>query len=388
MAHEYHFSRLLGFLAILLISAFCIEPAKADIVKPALIEISADVTGRVSVEMRVSIEALLTGINSQYKNTKKAPTAAQYDELRVLKSASLRHKFRSFEAVFLQKIWLVADKANIGLSIASVKIPAPGYTKVPRISTIVLEGDLSRITTHLQFYYPAAFGDSAIRVRQVDKKAGKYHWSEWQWIRTDEPSQQFSLTQIFTRTPVYQVVISYITLGFLHILPKGLDHILFILGLFLFSPKLRPLFMQVTMFTVAHTLTLGLSMADLIELPARIVEPLIAASIAYVGIENMRNRPLKSTRLILVFVFGLLHGLGFASVLSDFGMQPEAFMTSLISFNVGVELGQLAILLACFGLVGVWFGNKNWYRKFITVPASAMISIIALIWVVERLELF
>ena len=202
----------------------------------------------------------------------------------------------------------------------------------------------------------------------------------------DEASQKFSLKELFTRRPLIEVIASYIMLGYVHILPKGLDHILFILGLFLFSPKLRPLLWQVTMFTLAHTLTLGLAMSGVVSLPARIVEPLIAASIAYVGIENIRSRALQNSRLALVFAFGLLHGLGFASVLADFGMERGAFMTSLISFNVGVELGQLTILLACFALVGYWFGQRSWYRKWVTVPASALITVIALYWMVERLE--
>ena len=108
---------------------------------------------------------------------------------------------------------------------------------------------------------------------------------------------------------------------------------------------------------------------------------------AYVGFENIRNKSLGNARLVLVFAFGLLHGLGFASVLADFGMERDAFMTSLISFNVGVEFGQLTILAACFALVGFWFGQKSWYRKYVTIPASALITIIALYWMIERLEL-
>ena len=365
----------------------CATNARADVVKPALIEISADVSGVVRIEVRASIEALLTGINARYKNTKQSPNAAQYDALRVLPADQLREKFQPFERRFLAEIFLKADGKRVPLQVRSVTIPAPGYTKVPRPSIILLQGPLARATQQLQFYYPARFGQCAVRVRQVNKQASKWHWSQWQWIRTDEPSQMFSLTELFTKRPLLDVIGSYIKLGYVHILPMGLDHILFILGLFLFSPKLRPLVWQVTMFTLAHTLTLGFSMAGLVSLPARIVEPLIAASIAYVGIENIRNRALKNSRLALVFAFGLLHGLGFASVLADFGMERGAFMTSLISFNVGVELGQLTILLACFCLLGFWFGQKAWYRNFVTVPASAVIAIIALYWMIERLEL-
>ena len=154
-----------------------------------------------------------------------------------------------------------------------------------------------------------------------------------------------------------EVIVSYITIGFEHIVPKGLDHILFILGLFLLSTHLKPLLWQVTMFTVAHTITLALSMNNIIELPANAVEPLIALSIAYVGVENILARSLHRSRLFLVFLFGLLHGLGFAGVLSDFGMPSDDFALALISFNIGVEFGQLAVILIAFILLRPWFKN-------------------------------
>jgi hydrogenase/urease accessory protein HupE len=148
-------------------------------------------------------------------------------------------------------------------------------------------------------------------VRQVDEASEKWHWSDWQWLRNDEHSTPFSLTEVFTRQPATQVIATYLVLGFEHILPKGLDHILFILGIFLLSTHLRPLLWQVTMFTVAHTITLGLSMRGVISLPANIVEPLIALSIAWIGIENMFAHSLHRSRLVIVFLFGLLHGMGF-----------------------------------------------------------------------------
>ena len=166
------------------------------------------------------------------------------------------------------------------------------------------------------------------------------------------------------------------------------DHILFILGLFLLSTHWRPLLLQVTMFTVAHTITLGLAMNNVIDLPSNVVEPLIALSIAYIGVENIYSKKLHTSRLVLVFLFGLLHGLGFAGVLSDFGMPQDDFMTALISFNVGVELGQLTVLLAAFILLAIWFKDRWLYRKLIILPGSAFISIIGFYWFIERLELF
>jgi hypothetical protein len=142
------------------------------------------------------------------------------------------------------------------------------------------------------------------------------------------------------------------------------------------------------MFTVAHTITLALSMNNIIQLPANVVEPLIALSIAYVGVENILARELHRSRLVLVFLFGLLHGLGFAGVLADFGMPKDDFALALISFNIGVEFGQLAVIFIAFILLRPWFKDQLIYRKIVVVPGSMCISVIGLYWFLERLELF
>jgi hydrogenase/urease accessory protein HupE len=375
----------LRLLSILCLVLGLFNDASADIVKPALVEISANTNGTVSVEVRASIEALLTGINAQYKNTQDAPTAEEYDALRVLQAARLHLEFEPFKQEFLSQIRLTADGVTVPLEIVDVTIPEPGYTKVPRISVIMLSGELDPSVSSLQWYYPARFGDNAVRVRQVDEANELWHWSEWQWLRKDEPSQPFSLEEIFTRRPITKVVFSYIFIGFEHIVPRGTDHILFILGIFLLSTRIRPLLWQVTMFTVAHTLTLALSMKGIISLPSSIVEPLIALSIAYVGIENIFAHSLHKSRLVLVFLFGLLHGMGFAGVLAEFGMPPNAFATALISFNVGVELGQIAVIICAYLLVGLWFRSKPWYHQRITIPGSLIISVIGLYWTWDRI---
>ena len=381
-------------------------PVTADVVKPALIEISVNKQGKVEIEIRASIEALLTGINGRYKNTKDAPNADEYDVLRKMKDVDLAIAFEKFTPEFLEKIRL-SDTNNklVKLSLSKVDIPEPGYTKVPRISLIELTGEIDTTVQAVQWYYPLAFGDNAVKLRQVDETAQKYHWSEVQWLRKDQPSEAFSLTEVVARKPILDTIKNYIVWGFEHIFPKGFDHILFILGLFLFSYALRPLLWQVTMFTIAHTITLGLAMNGIISLPAYIVEPLIALSIVYVGVENivanLFSKPLKNSRLVLVFVFGLLHGLGFASMLGDFGMPEDAFVTALISFNVGVELGQLTIIMVAFLMLSlVWFGlgllekqrdkpinKKAWYQKTIAIPASILIALIAFYWFIERLDL-
>jgi len=357
----------------------------ADIVKPALIEISVNTNGTYRVEVRASIEALLTGINARYKNTQEAPNAAAYDELRVLQADALEEAFRPFKARFVEEVELAFDGQPAKLAITRVEIPEPGYTKVPRTSVIYLEGKVDRSVESLTWYYPASFGDNAVRVRQIDEIYEKWYWSDWQWLRNDQHSKPFSLSEVFTRQPLYSTITTYMLAGFEHILPRGTDHILFILGIFLLSVHMRPLLWQVTMFTVAHSITLGLSINGVINLPANIVEPLIALSIAYIGIENVFSSALHKSRLVIVFLFGLLHGMGFASVLADFGMPDDAFLTALISFNIGVEFGQLAVILLGFLSVGLWFSGKPWYRRVIVETGSSAIAIIGLYWTFDRI---
>jgi len=189
------------------------------------------------------------------------------------------------------------------------------------------------------------------------------------------------------------VVLSYVAAGFVHIVPMGLDHILFVLGIYLFSARWRPLWRQIMMFTVAHTVTLGLSMAGYIALPARIVEPLIALSIAYVGFENVwaarraewDHAGMHRHRLPLVFGFGLLHGLGFSAALRDFGMPADDFLSALVAFNVGVELGQLVVVLAALLLVGLWFRAHAWYRRAVVIPGSLAIAVTGVLWMFDRI---
>ena len=183
----------------------------------------------------------------------------------------------------------------------------------------------------------------------------------------------------------------YVTIGVRHILPGGLDHILFVLALFLSSTRLRALIIQISTFTVAHTATLGLAAAGFISPSPSIVEPLIAATIAFVAIENLFMNDMPSWRPAVVFLFGLLHGLGFAGFFGELGLPPGQFWSALIGFNVGVEIGQLSVVIAAFLialLVRVLLQRKERptaYRHFVVLPASGLIGAFGLWWTVERL---
>lgn len=188
------------------------------------------------------------------------------------------------------------------------------------------------------------------------------------------------------KVPVTDVIWYYLDLGYKHILPDGFDHILFIAGICLLSTRIKILLWQATAFTVAHTITLILSMKGIIIVPPAIIEPIIALSIAFIAIENILLSELKPWRILVVFAFGLVHGVGFASSLNELGLPRNAFYTSLLSFNVGVELGQITVISFIYFVFIYWFGEKLWYRHRIVYPFSALIAIIALIWSYQRLS--
>jgi HupE / UreJ protein len=173
--------------------------------------------------------------------------------------------------------------------------------------------------------------------------------------------------------------------GFTHILPHGLDHILFVTGLFLLARRTRDVLVQITTFTVAHSVTLGLAMAGLVSIPASIVEPLIALSIVYVAVENLLARALTTSRLVLIFAFGLLHGLGFAEALAGLGVSTGQMLSSLVAFNAGVEAGQLTVIAIAATLVAAMRVPAPDYRRLVTRPASIVIALAGAFWTVERM---
>jgi hypothetical protein len=186
------------------------------------------------------------------------------------------------------------------------------------------------------------------------------------------------------KAPTGEVVWFYLKLGFQHIIPQGLDHILFVAGLCLLSTKIKTIIWQATAFTVAHSITLALSMKNIIVAPPAIVEPIIALSILFVAIENLLLNELKPWRILVVFLFGLIHGMGFASSLNEIGLPPDKFYTSILSFNIGVELGQIAVIMAMFLLIIIPLRKKAGYRKIIVYPLSVLIALVAAYWTVER----
>jgi HupE/UreJ protein len=207
-----------------------------------------------------------------------------------------------------------------------------------------------------------------------------------QWLNGTERSVPIQLADgSRARTSLGRALIRDVWLGYSHILPGGLDHILFVVGLFLLNQRLRSILLQVSAFTVAHSITLGLTLYGVVSLPAAVVEPLIALSIVYVACENLLTSTLRPWRIGLVFAFGLLHGMGFADALARMHLARSEFLTTLVGFNVGVEAGQLSVLaIAAVALRAAAMAPPQ-RQIYVARPASVAIALIGAMWVVQRL---
>ncbi len=181
-----------------------------------------------------------------------------------------------------------------------------------------------------------------------------------------------------------ETLILYLKLGYTHVIPLGFDHILFILTLFFLNSKLKTVVLQCSVFTLAHSLTLGLVAFGLFMPNVKIIEVLIALSILFTAVENIVTNTINPFRLLIVFAFGLVHGMGFANALLETGLPKEQFISSLLSFNFGVELGQLVVIVSAYFLVSKWFSNKVWYKERIIYPISVIIGCVAFYWTIER----
>lgn len=352
--------------------------ADAHEIRPAIADLTLS-GAELRLEIRLTAEALLARIDlTAVTDTNAAEGNAEYDRLRILPPEEIRRLLREDWPRLARKITVMAGDMAVDLTLNRVTVAAIGNARLPRDTGLSLSGTLPDDGSPIRIGWDADLGALVIRETGPEELAYTGYLSGG------------DLTPPLPRTGGAAagrvgVLIDYIGIGFTHIVPKGLDHVLFVLGLFLLSPKPGPLLWQVTAFGVAHTLTLALGILGIVTVPANIVGPLIAASIVYVGIENVFSRNMPPWRPVVVFVFGLLHGLGFASVLEEVGLPPTAFFTGLAGFSIGVELGLLAVLALALLLVGLPFRNHD--RRRISIPASLVIAAIGAWWTMERIFL-
>ncbi|MES1255412.1 MAG: HupE/UreJ family protein [Acidobacteriota bacterium] len=295
--------------------------------------------------------------------------------------ARLQSLLERFDETFRQRVNLVFDRAPVRPAITYVVRPGADSAAAP-IATIRLTGDVPEHADHFTWSYAWTFASYAMTVRNAVSAP-----PATMWLEGDQTSAPFRVASTTPSVDRFATAWRYLTLGFTHILPRGLDHMLFVLGIYLLSGRARSVLCQVSAFTAAHSITLGLSLYGLIAVRPKVVEPLIALSIAYIAIENIFLSELRSWRVVMVFAFGLLHGMGFAGALKELGLPRSEFLTALVTFNVGVEAGQLAVIGAAFVLLGWQYRHREWYRSRIVVPVSMLIACTAVYWTFERLAL-
>ena len=352
--------------------------AAAHEVLPSIADMEAQ-DGVLTFDVRANLEGFVSGIDlTATTNTNAAPQAMEYDTLRALPPDALTDRFRAHWPRMAPRIFVRVDGQDQPVTLLAVTAGEVGDVNLARSSSFSFSAPLPDGATAVQVGWAAQFGALVIRQNGVENPYDGY-------LEAGAMSDPIRLSGGDRMSPG-QAFLTYIPVGFDHIVPKGLDHILFVLGLFFLSTRLAPLLWQVSAFTLAHTVTLALGALGYVTVPASIVEPIIAASIVFVAVENIFSQGLSRWRPFVVFAFGLLHGLGFASVLGEFGLPEDGFIPALIGFNVGVELGQLFVIAVAFALVGYWFGKKDWYRSRISVPAST-IACVGAWWVVERVFL-
>lgn len=397
---------MINIIIFLLLCVFS-QSAWTHQTKPAITDIEFKTQNTISIKIAANIEAIIAGIGPQHQDTDDAPEAQLYNQLRSLPKQQLRERFKQIEKQYLAKLGLSlslpqTEYQALRLVIERIDIPAVGDTRLSRISHIYLTTNYQSLLTSAvlnqlkqdavlkaKWQYPGEYGDSIVRFTSLDEKSQLIEQSKAvHWLKDGQASPDYPIKMPLPKASFLEVMSQYIVLGFEHIIPKGLDHILFVLGLFLFSFKLGSLLWQVTAFTVAHSITLAMSVLGWVSLSAAIVEPLIALSISYVAIENIVHQKMNPNRLVVIFVFGLLHGLGFAFMLMDLGLPEGQLFNALLSFNLGVELGQLAVvLIAALIFANLATKHPKAYRKFVVIPGSSLIALIGIYWTIERVFL-
>ncbi|MEM7257854.1 MAG: HupE/UreJ family protein [Pseudomonadota bacterium] len=333
----------------------------------------------VNVDISLNVESFLAGIDLEsLANTDESEGAGDYDRYRAMTSTELADAFRAFWPQMSNRFAINAPDP-LALTLQNITVPPVGNIELPRSSLLSIAATLPSGAPGLTIDWPSDYGALIIRQQGVEEPYTGYLESG--------ASSEFIAVAGGGEKSAWQSFLHYIPVGFDHILPKGLDHILFVLGLFFLSTRMSSLIWQISLFTVAHTVTLVMGALGWVNIPASIVEPLIAASIVYVACENIFTDQLGRWRTLLIFAFGLLHGLGFASVLGEFGLPVTQFIPALIGFNIGVELGQLTVVAIAFFAIAVWFRKHPKYRQWVAIPASVLIALTGAWWFVERVFL-
>ena len=359
-------------------------------IRPAVADLSIMSTttqdqalGRLVIIIDFNVEMFLADLDaSVLKNTDNAQQGEDYDAYRRLSVADLSSQFSEQWPRFAASLVGRAGREALAFQLEGIEVKNNVDLSLPRSSKVSIYSYLPDNNSPIEFGWDAKLGPLVLRQQDLTANPDDLYTAYLPPGSISAPIPRQGHAAQSTKA----IITDYIKNGFIHIVPKGFDHILFVLGLFFYAARWQPLLGQVTLFTLAHSLTLFLASTGYIVVSPTVIEPMIAASIIYIAYENIRRQRMHAIRILVIFLFGLLHGLGFASVLSDImiddsmpsagGFANGKFILSLISFNIGVELGQLAVLAPAFLLFGIIANNALWYRKLIALPASYLIGAI------------
>ncbi|MBR9768077.1 MAG: HupE/UreJ family protein [Paracoccaceae bacterium] len=334
----------------------------------------------VDLKVRFMSEAYLAGIDlSQFSFMNDSEQSDDYDRLRGLDVSDLTAEFNTAWPNLSNDIQIIQNGQPLALSLITLTVDDIDNDEIARYSVATISGAITG-SGPITVQFPKSLGEVVVRQEGVENPLT-------QLLDAGTVSDPIMAAGLEAAKSGWGTFVEYIPVGFDHIVPKGLDHILFVLGIFFLGAGWRALIWQISAFTLAHTVTLALGALEIVVISGSIVEPLIAASIVFVAVENLMTTSLNTWRPVIIFGFGLLHGLGFASVLGDFGLPEGQFIPALIGFNIGVEVGQLTVVAVAAILLTLPFARFDWYRRAIAMPASILIAFVGAYWFIERVFL-
>ena len=374
----------LFFIIAIFINLFSTVSISHEI-KPSIADFTYD-ENFLNIKIRLNAELILSNIDaSKISNTNSSSLSDIYDKLRILNKIELENLFKSSWQEISTNIDIKINNETKIINLINIEVEDIKNFEISRDTHIYLQVLLNNNSEYFTFSWIKKYGPIILRENSNHKLEDELFT---EYLQSGIESNKFYFNEKNFKNTLNSFI-NFFILGVEHIIPKGLDHILFIFGLFLFSSSLKKLITQITIFTIAHSITLIFVSLSLMKINPQIVEPIIALSIVYVGIENIfKNYVKEYLRYVVILFFGLLHGLGFALVLSDIGYRSTDLFINLISFNIGIEVAQISIVLVLYLLVALNFAKNKNYRMFFQVPSSILISSIGLYWFFERINFF
>lgn len=380
--------RAVGLLLLTLgVGMLSAIPAQAHLLNMSNVTVALRQDGRI--EMKLLLDLLVA-----------AGSRERYYELSTINAPLQDADIQALLANMTSQIALEADGVRQQFTVTSVQFaqqPREDYLSAlawPRADIALLVQPSAALTAAAQLRIRFLGGfrfEEPIATTFVVNDTNR---SMTRWLVTGQQSPQFVTTGwqgadpqnvAVEQTSLLSTFADYVGLGYLHIIPLGYDHLLFVLGLCIGCSTFRRLLVLITLFTLSHTLSLGAVSLGLVPSSPRIVEPLILLTILWVAIENLRPQRRFAVSVAMVLVFGLIHGMGFAGALKTIGLPTDAFFSALFGFNVGVELAQVSFIAVVLLLLGL-LQRQRWYARLVVRNGSLAIAGVSVLLAVQLLR--